>query len=246
MWVRFPGDTGTYQYSPRARKFLKFRGRLPPEEPLPQRRPLSQEEQEFYAQAAEGMLATLRSVPRSMLRVMDLREDLLPQEVKSYLDSVGFTYPKRASDVLEPSRPRNKWLATSAPRVAIRWAAEQRPILYYHARHPHTSFGSRVVELVILQPSLSVHDPVTFLYSRNWSVREDGVRVDHVEDGGKHYYMLNDKAFTMEEFDDAFRRGQLPDRIVKKLLSQPRFRGATRVQDFNEAQQYLWHGSRDT
>mgnify|MGYP000851862646 CR=1 FL=1 len=112
LWIQFPGSMDTYQWSPRAKKWLKARRPLPPEEEEIKERELTQDEKDFYRLPPDEMVEALRGIPRSMLSVMDFRIGMLPAVAIDYLVSQGYRFKKSGA---------------SSHRVAARWAADQIP-----------------------------------------------------------------------------------------------------------------------
>ena len=78
--IRFPGSSDEYRWSGATNKWRKSR-RPPPtvERAKTAPRPLTREQEAFYSQSPQEIINTLKSIPRSMLAVLDLRRELLPR-----------------------------------------------------------------------------------------------------------------------------------------------------------------------
>lgn len=122
-------------------------------------------------------------------------------------------------------------------RVASRWLAALAggSVVYHHEKNERSSFGGQSVGFYVWRKGLLPGDGPTFLYSRTWSINRYGERHDVAVDGPKTYFTKGDKAFTPAEFDKAFARGRLPDSVLRRVLSQPRFQGAEEVGDVDFA-----------
>lgn len=125
----------------------------------------------------------------------------------------------------------------AAGRVASRWLAAKDVggLVYQDYAVKDGSFGDSQVGLFIWRRATEPYQAPPFVYSRMWTLRKDGKRVEHIDDGGKHYYAVDDRAFSLEEFEAALKAGKLPKHVTDRVLNQPRFHGAEWIRDVDEA-----------
>jgi hypothetical protein len=80
-WLWWKVDGKILQWSPRAQKWLAFRGVVP--EPLDTTR--RERDTDFYNKTPEEMIASLASIPQSVLPFVDLDQNRMPVMVQEWL-----------------------------------------------------------------------------------------------------------------------------------------------------------------